>query len=109
MGISLAICLTMLSSLHADHMATARLFQVYGPWAEANPVIRRVGPAPYYALWYTGVAVVACRNEHKPEVRPVLVVAALTMWAVQTWAVSTHERTGTNVSGPPLLYFTVTW
>lgn len=107
--VALGICLTMLSSLYADHMATAQLFSDYGPAYEANPVIRQVGPHPYYAAWYLAVAVVACRNEHDERLRPLLTVAALAMWAVQTWAVATHEPLRTNVAGPPVMYFAVRW
>ena len=106
MAIVLLACATMLSSLHADHMATRALFERYGPWAEANPVIRQVGPEPYFGFWYLVTATVACKAEERGERWPV--VAAVVLWAVQTRTVSAHIPLGTAIIWPAL-WFKVTF
>jgi hypothetical protein len=98
-------CVTILSSLHADYVATNNLFSRYGPEYEANPIIRLVGPRVYFgALFVASLAV--CRAEKRGETWPA--VLALVTWSIQTWAVSTHEPLGT-VREYPLLYLRITW
>ncbi len=92
-------CSTILNSLHADWVATRNLFVRYGPQYEANSVVRALGPDAYFGVLVIGSSL-ACRNT------PGWRVAAVAVWAVQTWAVSTHEPFGTRQS-IPLLYFVV--
>lgn len=95
----IAACPTILSSLHADWRATQGLFDRYGSGMEANPIVRAIGPDLYFAAWTVGV-MATCKESRWWR------VASIVVWAVQTWAVSTHERTGT-VRGYPLLMFEV--
>lgn len=104
--IVLLACATILHSLYVDHRATDALFR-YRPYMEVNPITRYVGPHAYFAVWYVAASTTACRAEHRGELWPA--AAAVVVWVVQTWAVSTHEPVRTNVAGPPLLFFSVRW
>ena len=95
----IAACPTILSSLHADWKATQGLFDRYGSGAEANPIVRAIGPDLYFAAWTIG-AMATCKENRWWR------AASVVVWAVQTWAVGTHERAGT-VRGYPLLLFEV--
>ncbi len=92
-------CYTALSSLVADWQATQALFARYGPGAELNPLVRLVGPDGYFGplVLYTA---------HSCDRWPAWLAGAL--WAVQTWAVNTHQALGTVVSYP-LAVFTWRW
>jgi len=100
-SLQIAACPTILSSLVADHQATRELFRQYGPVREANPVVRALGPDLYFATWTFGVAALCKENTAWR-------VASVVIWAVQTWAVGTHERTGT-VRTYPVLYLVFRW
>jgi len=102
MVITILACATILSSLHADYVATSNLFAQYGPQYEVNPVIRQVGPQTYFGTLMVMAAATACQAEKRGERWPVL-LAVLT-WGVQTWAVSTHEPYGTVRTYPGLFF-----
>ncbi len=91
-------CVTIATSLVADWQATNRLFSHYGPQYEANPIIRTIGPSPYFGVLTVATALTCREND------PGWAVAAVVLWAVQTWAVSTHEPYRTVVSYPVLVF-----
>lgn len=88
-------CATTLEALHDDWVATQDLIARYGTPAEINPVIRAVGPDPYFAIWTLGVAALCKEDRQWQDI-------SLFIWAIETWAVNTHYQTGT-VHGFPLL------
>lgn len=95
--ITLDPCRTMVHSLYADWVATRNLIEKYGPQYEANAVIRAVGPNLYFPALIV-VSVTMCRQNETWG------IISIVVWAVQTWAVSTHEPFRTNTAGPPLLF-----
>jgi len=102
MVITILACATILSSLHADYVATSNLFAQYGPQHEANPIIRQVGPQLYFGILMVLTATTACQAERRGERWPAL--AAIVLWGAQTWAVSTHEPYGTAKVYPGLFF-----
>jgi hypothetical protein len=102
MVITILACATILSSLHADYAATSNLFAQYGPQYETNPIIRQVGPQPYFGVLMVITATTVCQAEKRGEKWPV-VLAVLT-WGVQTRYVSTHERYSTAINYPGLFF-----
>lgn len=99
--ITFLACATIMTSLVSDWQATSNLFARYGPQYEINPIIRQVGPDAYFGTLVVGTAL-ACRDN-----RPAWQVIAVGVWALQTWAVSTHEPFGTAPPLRPLLLFVV--
>ena len=99
--VQIVACPTILNSLHRDYEATRNLFARWGPNYEANPIIRQLGPDIYFAAWMIGVSAI-CKESRWWR------VAAVIVWAVQTYAVNTHIPYGT-ATGVPLLWFEVKW
>jgi hypothetical protein len=87
-------CPTILDSLHKDWRATQELVVRYGSSAELNPVVRAVGPDPYFGIWTVAMAGLCKENQQWQY-------TSFFVWLVQTWAVNTHYATGT-VEGIPL-------
>ena len=90
----LETCYTVLSSLVADWQATGQLFARGLGALELNPVVRAVGPDPYFGI-LTLAGAGTCASW------PAWAAAAL--WAAQTWAVNTHTALGTVISFPQLV------
>lgn len=99
--IQLQACPTTYDSLYPDWRSTQTLIARYGMQAEANPVIRLAGPDAYFGTLIIGTAA-SCRKT------PAWRWVAFGTWAVQTWAVNTHNALGT-MRGVPLLHWTVRW
>jgi hypothetical protein len=87
-------CPTILDSLHKDWRATQELVARYGSSAELNPLVRGVGPDPYFGIWTVTMAGLCQENQQWQY-------TSFFVWLVQTWAVNTHTATGT-VAGFPL-------
>ncbi len=100
--IQLSACLTILDALYKDWQSTDELFKRGLGHLEINPVIRIVGPAPYFGVLMIGAATF-CNESRDWKLSSIII------FIVQTVAVNTHVSIGTAIGGVPLMYFTVQW
>ncbi len=94
-----AACLTIADALWRDYLATATALRLYGPGVELNPLIRLVGPDPYFGT------LLRLSAAHCDDRSPAWQLAAVLTWAVQTVALWTHQAAGTAVAGLPVLWW----
>jgi len=96
-GLSIMIdkCYTILNSIVADWVATHNLFAKYGASAEANPIVRQMGPD-----FPVGI-VTLLASQHCHSLPNWLAIAT---WAVETIAVNAHVAIGTAVTLPQIVF-----
>lgn len=103
--VEFSACRTILEALHTDWRATEALYGAGFGQYELNPVVRAVGPRPYFAAWVFATGTL-CRETSAWR------WASVAMFGVQTWAVNTHisQPWARYYTGsPPMIYLTLRW